>query len=986
VNHEGVFRVVSIARALFACPDRCRFALILGVAIALLPTDAVALEGSLSGYLPAGTYRITDDIDVPAGQTLTLAPGVVFEFEDDFWEEYEFDVYGTLLAEGTEQDRIIFRPAAGVPEYNYIRIAGAGSRLEHCLIDGVGSVTAASEGGLWIDGTSPLIDRCEVRNATWHGIYVTGGSAAPTITETEVHGCSNDGIDGDNSASMTVIRCIIRDNGADGICLASGANVIVGCLIEGNGEDGIDSHGLDDYEATIIGCTIGTQSSEALSDASNYDLYNCVVADEGMDVGVVEHSYLMDDLWFLGFVNAGAGDYRLSATSPCRDAGTPFGPVAAWLPTVDLDGNPRPNGVVDVGGYESTLPPETGESGLYFSDALIRPRMTQPEIRVPGESIEILVANGGSYILGDVAVRLVDCDGAAHPLIATAVTAEDAVPGSDLALRLYTMGIETVQRIDATIPAGTPSGFHGIEVDLGALRFESIHAMRVVDAYPDPWRFIHITDTHVGYDAETYTSAARLRFFVREANFLNPDLVVITGDILENQNLENDDWVDSLLHALADLEAPVVVQPGNHDHYNDGGDHNEHGYFRFFQRINRVRNAEVRFGGAAFYFVNSGHDLGLVELYRCRGPESAALDWVETKLGALDPVADRPRFLLMHGPNYDYFSYNEYNTSRVRDLMNTWGFSLGLAGHTHRFETYRNEGDNYFGRNDFVHEDDWGRDVPFPGFPLHVQTSSLGKEEHLNPGLVDERGEPIIDAAGEPIPAMPAGKSTAGEKGIFGDNIGFRYVHVAAGEVDFFTADNDGDGYRNTEDAWLLGAILFHVDTLPDGSIVSTVTNDHYETWHDVRHRIPADPSVVYEATGGTILYRDTDGTAVVGVDSALARAVSTVTLTPIATAVAAGAAGAPAPFHLGANTPNPFNPTTTVRFSLPKRSSVLVTVHDVAGRRIAILEEALREAGEHTARWDGRDLSGRDATSGIYFARLQADGLTATRKMMLIR
>jgi hypothetical protein len=232
----------------------------------------------------------------------------------------------------------------------------------------------------------------------------------------------------------------------------------------------------------------------------------------------------------------------------------------------------------------------------------------------------------------------------------------------------------------------------------------------------------------------------------------------------------------------------------------------------------------------------------------------------------------------MHGPNYDYFSWNDTNTGRVRDLMNAYAFGLGLAGHTHRFETFLNEGDNWFGRNDFEHEDDWERDVPFPGYPLHVQTSSLGKEEHLSVRIVDELQATDHSDAGE-IAAGLAPVMPPRLRGIFGDDIGWRWVQIDGGDVTFFTADTDGDGYRNTEDPWLLGEIRFELTEQGDGTIISTVENRHYEIWRDVRHYIPADPETDYEVIGGTLLRRLPDGTAVVAVEEVPSEGTSVVTL-----------------------------------------------------------------------------------------------------------
>ncbi|MBD3163200.1 MAG: hypothetical protein GF346_12115, partial [Candidatus Eisenbacteria bacterium] len=793
-----------------------------GFALSFLFTAASAatdLEGDLSGHLPAGVYRIVEDVAVPAGQTLTLAPGVVFEFEDDFWEEYELDVRGTLDAQGTDTAPIHFRTASGVSEYNYIRIGGGASVLRHCRIEDAGKVTALDEGGLWIDGCSPLIEDCEVVSGSWHGIWVTGAGAAPEIRRTFVHGNGGDGISASGGAGVTVFNAVVRDNGGDGICVSDGTNRIVGSLVVGNAEDGIDCRGISPFEALLINDTVADNGSENLSDSGLFDLYNTIVVGIGGSPRSTIHSWITEDPAFFRFVDRPYGLYRLDDDSPARERGTRFGPPATWLPDADLAGNPRIVGIVDLGATESTAPADPGTGGTWFSSALVGPRMTQPAFAIPGERIRIRIARLGAYDPGEYTVRLIDPLALARDLSVVAATGRDAAPGTDLAAQLHTVGIETIQEITAEVPDDLPAGLYDLEIDLRGDTYRSHHAVRIVEAYPEEWTFLHITDTHIGYDEEAYTAGERLRFFVREANFLNPHLVVVTGDICENQSLENVAYADSFLAAIAELRVPILVQPGNHDHYNDHGDYNPAGFFRYFQSINRYRNAVLRFGPASFFALNTGSDQGVDQLYRCLGPTDEALDWMESVLGTFDPVDDHPRFLLTHGPNYDYFSYNAQNTGRVRDLLDQYDFALGLAGHTHRFETFRNEGDNWFGRNDYSHDHDWIRDVPFPGYPLHVQTSALGKEEHLGAAL-DSTGRPVlVDHAGHADPSVPS------QRGLFGDDIAFRAIRVADGSVASFTADIDGDGYRNTENAWLLGELEFASWTEDDGRIVSEVTN-----------------------------------------------------------------------------------------------------------------------------------------------------------------
>lgn len=85
-------------------------------------------------------------------------------------------------------------------------------------------------------------------------------------------------------------------------------------------------------------------------------------------------------------------------------------------------------------------------------------------------------------------------------------------------------------------------------------------------------------------------------------------------------------------------------------------------------------------------------------------------------------------------------------------------------------------------------------------------------------------------------------------------------------------------------------------------------------------------------------------------------------------------------------NHPNPFNPATTLRFSIPRPGDVRLDVFDGTGRWIASVAGGSFTAGSHSQTWNGRDHSGRPAPSGIYFARLQAGDFTATRKMVLVK
>lgn len=88
----------------------------------------------------------------------------------------------------------------------------------------------------------------------------------------------------------------------------------------------------------------------------------------------------------------------------------------------------------------------------------------------------------------------------------------------------------------------------------------------------------------------------------------------------------------------------------------------------------------------------------------------------------------------------------------------------------------------------------------------------------------------------------------------------------------------------------------------------------------------------------------------------------------------------------LSQNFPNPFNPNTTISFSLKNRGHASLAVYDVTGRLVRVLLDEMIEAGPHDVTWDGRNRDGSAVASGVYFYRLEAGEFAETRKMVLLR
>lgn len=93
-----------------------------------------------------------------------------------------------------------------------------------------------------------------------------------------------------------------------------------------------------------------------------------------------------------------------------------------------------------------------------------------------------------------------------------------------------------------------------------------------------------------------------------------------------------------------------------------------------------------------------------------------------------------------------------------------------------------------------------------------------------------------------------------------------------------------------------------------------------------------------------------------------------------------------PAAYRLEPNYPNPFNPSTTLRFHLPEATEATLAVYDIMGRHVATLVQGRFAAGTHEATWTARDAAGRTVSSGVYLVRLETPTFQQTRRMLLVK
>lgn len=90
--------------------------------------------------------------------------------------------------------------------------------------------------------------------------------------------------------------------------------------------------------------------------------------------------------------------------------------------------------------------------------------------------------------------------------------------------------------------------------------------------------------------------------------------------------------------------------------------------------------------------------------------------------------------------------------------------------------------------------------------------------------------------------------------------------------------------------------------------------------------------------------------------------------------------------FGLSDNYPNPFNPSTQIRYEIPEAGEVSLVVYNVLGQEVRRLVQGQQSAGVYRVMWDGKDALGRPVSSGVYLYRLTSGTFSEARRMLLLK
>lgn len=199
----------------------------------------------------------------------------------------------------------------------------------------------------------------------------------------------------------------------------------------------------------------------------------------------------------------------------------------------------------------------------------------------------------------------------------------------------------------------------------------------------------------------------------------------------------------------------------------------------------------------------------------------------------------------------------------------------------------------------------------------------------------------------------------------FGTVVG-NVLHVGTGHVDLgvFIAESPSNGFQPTA---FVGPVMSYYQT-----VTSSFDRLTDERWTELVLRdtanIPARPDWV------NIYLADRQGLA-----RSQGRELSGIPFS--GTGVDESAADVPTAFVSASNSPNPFNPSTTIRYTLSVTGTVRVEVFDILGRKVATLAEGVRDVGEHAILWNAAGLP-----SGIYFCRVSAGKSEAVVRMTMVK
>ncbi len=171
---------------------------------------------------------------------------------------------------------------------------------------------------------------------------------------------------------------------------------------------------------------------------------------------------------------------------------------------------------------------------------------------------------------------------------------------------------------------------------------------------------------------------------------------------------------------------------------------------------------------------------------------------------------------------------------------------------------------------------------------------------------------------------------------------------------------------------------------------------DLWRLLYEISHLVVIDEGSVFASYSGSLAFSAFPYNAIVSADGRLIYSEIAFDLealdeiiaanTTVAVSVDDDPVNLPDEIRLHNAYPNPFNPSTTISFDLDIRTTLKLKIYDQLGREVITLFNGTLGPGAHSYVWNGKDRSGRDVSSGIYFSQLQSGDRHMVRKVTLLK